>query len=156
MDTFTVVAFHEHFPPTTYVLPRAVAEDCDFFKCSLSQNSQIVEIPIKPGVRPCVMEKIVEFLEFRFKHPEKKANMDALACDRTDLNKMDDWDREFIEKMDIGTLMRVVCASNFLNIPSLFMLSKKQVAKTIRSCKTDELEAKFKIPDDSPAHEYVV
>ena len=129
-----------------FVISRAAAEDCEFFKHNL--ESPEIRIPEEARIRDYVLEKVIEFLEYRASHPEQKELMNKEALDRSRTDNLTEYDRNFIESLDTPTHLRVLLAANFLNIPPLLVIAQKHLANLIKSRQPEEIKTFFKIPDE--------
>jgi hypothetical protein len=134
-----------------FKVPKNAIMDAEFFSVLLSNPScSLIEIPSRFAIRDSILRIVLEFLMYRFDNPEKKEDMDRKALDKKTLTELDPWDQNFIESLDIPTLLRVLLAANALHIPSLLFLAEKQFAIHVRNTKPDDLAQLFAIPADVP------
>jgi hypothetical protein len=141
----------EDVPKTNFFIPRDALKDIAYFEVHLMDAAcSEIEIPYteRGAIRDCVLKMILEFALFRFNNPEKKANMDKLALDKSNSDVMDDHDKAFVQSLDVEKLTCLVIAVNFLNYPSLHLLAQKEYARRIKMHKPEELKDYFRIPDD--------
>lgn len=113
----------------------------------ITANPDEIRIPAEPGIRDAIVEKVIEFLEYRAAHPEQKDDMNQRALDKKETNNLAEWDQTFISSLDMPTHFRVLLAANFLNIPPLLMVAQKHLANNIKEKKAEDLKEYFKIPE---------
>ena len=95
-----------------------------------------------------MLEKVIEFLEYRVAHPELRDEMNERAFDRSRTDNLHEWDETFINGMDKPTLFRLIRASNTLEIKPLIMVASKRLANLIKYMTTEQIRTEFAIPDE--------
>ncbi|XP_010490823.1 PREDICTED: SKP1-like protein 18 [Camelina sativa] len=62
--------------------------------------------------------------------------------------KLDEWDAEFVEKIDLETVFRLILAANFLNYEGLLGFASQTVADYIKDKSPEEVREIFHIEND--------
>ncbi|XP_010458359.1 PREDICTED: SKP1-like protein 18 [Camelina sativa] len=62
--------------------------------------------------------------------------------------KLDEWDAEFLEKIDLETVFRLILAANFLNYEGLLGFASQAVADYIKDKSPEEVRDIFHIEND--------
>mmetsp|Transcript_18354 Transcript_18354/g.25389 ORF Transcript_18354/g.25389 Transcript_18354/m.25389 type:complete len:164 (-) Transcript_18354:191-682(-) len=136
----------------TFELSRKAVDDVGFIKNLFEGIGELPEVvlPEQSGIRDYILEKVIEFLEYRVEHPELKDKMNEDALDKTRTDNLHEWDQKFIDAVDKPTLFRIILAANVLDIQPLLMVAQKKLANMIKSMTTEQIKTEFLISEDLP------
>ncbi|XP_006305612.2 SKP1-like protein 18 [Capsella rubella] len=62
--------------------------------------------------------------------------------------KLDEWDAEFVEKLDLQTIFKIILAANYLNFEGLLGFASQTVADYIKDKSPEEVREIFNIEND--------
>lgn len=135
-ETVAIVSlWPELVPKTKFIFPKDALLDAIFFRDNLASSNSIEQIEIPASFQICdaILKILLNFLLFRFRNPELKIQMDALALDKRIGNNFDmaEEDRVLVQAMDSPNLTLLVRAAHEVKLPSLRNIIVKEMARRI-------------------------
>jgi len=92
------------------------------------------------------LEKILEWCEHHVNDPNVYKEMESEDDDEE--YDFDEWDEEWIEKLDEERLFAVILAADFLDIKMLLDLGSKRVANIIKTMTPAEIRKRYNLVND--------
>ncbi|CAG8660449.1 6674_t:CDS:2, partial [Cetraspora pellucida] len=98
-----------------------------------------------PNVTGKVLEKVLEWCEHHINDPLPNYDDDDSRRRNT---VIDDWDQNFLNRVDQDMLFDIILAANYLDIKLLLDIGCKTVANMIKGKSPEELRSSFNIVND--------
>jgi S-phase kinase-associated protein 1 len=125
-----------------FKVPKRAAVQSNLVKTALEEDQEAAQIQLVHISAP-IVEKVIQYMEYhkdveprRIESPLKSTNMKELV-DRFDAN--------FVDDMDLDTLMRVLLAANYMDVKSLLGLLCAKVASMMKGKTADQIRKTFNI-----------
>jgi len=98
-----------------------------------------------PTISLCILNKVLEYLYHHYK--DDKSSEDTTEHEISPFSYEDGWDNDFI-KVEQATLMELILAANYLDIPGLLHLCCGSVANMIKDKSPEQIRKTFNIKND--------
>lgn len=110
---------------------------------SLGEATEAGMIPL--AVKSTVLEKVLQYCREKRDHPDAPIP----ESDKYRTDNISAWDQEFMKALDMEMLFSITLAANHLDIKNLLDLSLKTMANLMKGKNAEEIQAIFKMPDNS-------
>jgi S-phase kinase-associated protein 1 len=105
------------------------------------------EVVPLPNVNAAILRKVIEWCTYHKNHPFVPGNVNVV--DKGDLREyVPPWDQKFMEECGHGTVLELVMAAHYLDIPGLQDVACKTVANKIVDKTPEELRKMFNIRNE--------
>jgi S-phase kinase-associated protein 1 len=126
-----------------FSIEKSIIDYCLTIKNMLEDLGTEDDCPIPlPNVSTEITKKVFEFCEYIYFNPEETKLLEAWNNDRAFTIPMPSWFEKYIE-IDQKTVIALILATNYLDIPLLLNFCCKYVASLIRNKNPEELKALF-------------
>jgi len=139
-DEYTVILVSQE--KKEFKVPKRAAMQSNLVKTALEEDKDAKSVELVHISAP-IVEKVIQYMDYhkdveprRIESPLKSTNMRELV-DRFDAN--------FVDEMDLDTLMRVLLAANYMDVKSLLGLLCAKVASMMKGKTADQIRKTFNI-----------
>jgi S-phase kinase-associated protein 1 len=128
----------------TFEVPKEITEMSVTVKNLLGDaNDDSTPIPL-PNISGKILAKVIEWLKQKHEHPDPPLDEKARFKASRKTDNIPAWDQEFF-KVDVDTLLGIIVAANYLDIPGLLEVGIKTLAHSIKGKEPAEIRAFFGI-----------
>ena len=110
----------------------------------IGNNQEEIEFKVN-NIKGDILKKVVEYLEHYENEEPKEIERPLPSLNFQEC--VDEWDYSFID-ININTILEIINASNYLNIPPLLELSSAKMASIIKGKTTEEVRQLFGIQNE--------
>ena len=110
----------------------------------IGNNQEEIEFNAN-NIKGDILKKVVEYLEHHENEEPKEIERPLPSLNFQEC--VDEWDYNFID-ININTILEIINASNYLNIPPLLELASAKMAYIIKGKTTEEIKQLFGIQNE--------
>ncbi|KAL8274573.1 hypothetical protein Esti_001476 [Eimeria stiedai] len=125
-------------------VPREVASASLLVKSMTEDGDDTDTIPL-PKVSSAILKKVVDYCTYHHDNPPEEIPTPLKTSNLAEV--VSEWDFEFVN-VEQTVLFDLLLAADYLNVPSLLLLTSAKVASMIKGRSPEEIRREFNIVND--------